>query len=153
MISTYLHLIHTTQCLSPPQKKQKEQRERMRLDYARRREEERVNFWTDKLLEHEERRYWEEMRRYEEEREYYEWNVTRRMLPPPRPGPPGPRGVSTQGSFRYSLYLGKKTKTMQNRFFFIPTLQSFFQHELNCIPLNPFNGWYITIFPKSQKPI
>ncbi|KAL1453867.1 hypothetical protein WDU94_010174 [Cyamophila willieti] len=82
------------------QKKQKEQRERMRADYARRREEERVNFWTDKLMEHEERRYWEEIRRYEEELEYYEWNVARRMGPPhampmgpplmpPRPGPRG----------------------------------------------------------------
>uniref|UniRef100_A0A8D9F7G4 Zinc finger RNA-binding protein n=1 Tax=Cacopsylla melanoneura TaxID=428564 RepID=A0A8D9F7G4_9HEMI len=83
--------------------KQKEQRERMRADYARRREEERVNFWTDKLMEHEERRYWEEIRRYEEELEYYEWNVARRMGPhampmgppmmPPRPGPGGPRGM------------------------------------------------------------
>ncbi|KAI5725379.1 hypothetical protein M8J77_014704 [Diaphorina citri] len=88
------------------QKKQKEQRERMRLEYARRREEERVNFWTDKLLEHEERRYWEEIRRYEEEMEYYDWNVRRMGAPhhaggpmgppmplPPRPGPPGPRGM------------------------------------------------------------
>lgn len=83
------------------QKKQKEQRERMRMDYARRREEERANFWTDKLLD-EERRYWEEMRRYEEEMEYYEWNMvahSRRMgpgMPPPPPHamplpPGGPR--------------------------------------------------------------
>lgn len=77
------------------QKKQKEQRERFRSEYSRRREEERVSFWADKLMEQEERMYWDEIRRYEEEMEYYEWNMRWNMGPMPPPPPPmamgGPR--------------------------------------------------------------
>uniref|UniRef100_A0A1B6GME0 DZF domain-containing protein n=1 Tax=Cuerna arida TaxID=1464854 RepID=A0A1B6GME0_9HEMI len=76
-----------------------EDRLRARLAMMRKREEERANFWTDRMMEAEERMYWEERRRYEEEMDYYEWYRRsvphpRGMPPPPPPGhpfgPPGP---------------------------------------------------------------
>ncbi|XP_054285579.1 zinc finger RNA-binding protein-like isoform X2 [Macrosteles quadrilineatus] len=69
-----------------------EERIRARLAMMRKREEERANFWTDRMMEAEERMYWEERRRYEEEMDYYEWY--RRSMPHPRgmPPPPPPPG-------------------------------------------------------------